>query len=84
MTSFSVPTNFLHSPLSFPMSFNFDISKDSPSSDNRKRRVLFNDHQVAELEKAFRQNKYLNATERDALAKSLGLKPTQVSCYIND
>lgn len=53
--------------------FNFE------PTNKRKRRVLFNQQQVMELEKQFKQKKYLNAQEREALADAIGLKPTQVS-----
>lgn len=65
--------------MNFPsMPFNYGLSFESPSS-RRKRRVLFTQQQVVELEKQFRQKKYLNAPEREALAQAIGLKPTQVS-----
>lgn len=64
--------------MNFP--FNYGITFESPSS-RRKRRVLFTQQQVIELEKQFRQNKYLNAPQREALANAIGLKPTQVSYF---
>lgn len=48
------------------------------SGGRRKRRVLFTQQQVMELEKQFRVKKYLNAQERESLAATIGLKPTQV------
>lgn len=45
----------------------------------RKRRVLFSQNQVYELERRFRASKYLTAPEREALANSIGLSATQVT-----
>lgn len=44
----------------------------------RKRRVLFSQHQVYELERNFQISKYLNAQKREELANSIGLTATQV------
>lgn len=44
----------------------------------RKRRVLFSQMQVMELEKRFKQQKYLTAPEREHLAQLINLTPTQV------
>lgn len=46
----------------------------------RKRRVLFSQVQVMELEKRFKQQKYLTAAEREQLAQLINLTPTQVKC----
>ncbi|PAV86274.1 hypothetical protein WR25_10677 [Diploscapter pachys] len=46
-------------------------------SSRRKRRVLFSQQQVAELERRFRVNRYLNAQDREHLARAIGLTPTQ-------
>jgi len=60
-------------------------------SQRRKRRVLFSQAQVAkkkdfieesqvyELERRFKQAKYLTAPEREQLASSIQLTPTQVT-----
>jgi len=45
----------------------------------RKRRVLFAHGQIGELERRFRQQRYLSAPERERLAASIGLTPTQVT-----
>jgi len=45
----------------------------------RKRRVLFAHAQISELERRFRQQRYLSAPERERLAASIGLTPTQVT-----
>lgn len=44
----------------------------------RKRRVLFTQQQVHELERRFKQQKYLSAPEREHLAALIHLTPTQV------
>lgn len=47
-------------------------------SQKRKRRILFNQGQIYELERRFKQQKYLSAPERENLANILQLTPTQV------
>lgn len=44
----------------------------------RKRRILFTQAQIYELERRFHRQRYLSATEREHLATSVGLSPTQV------
>ena len=44
----------------------------------KKRRVLFSKAQTYELERRFRQQRYLSAPEREHLANLLNLTPTQV------
>ena len=46
----------------------------------RKPRVLFSQAQVYELERRFKQQRYLSAPERDQLASVLKLTSTQVTC----
>ncbi|XP_069629234.1 homeobox protein Nkx-2.5 isoform X2 [Haliaeetus albicilla] len=46
----------------------------------RKPRVLFSQAQVYELERRFKQQKYLSAPERDHLANVLKLTSTQLQC----
>ncbi|EEC15395.1 nk-2 homeobox protein, putative, partial [Ixodes scapularis] len=43
----------------------------------KKPRVLFSQSQVFELERRFKQQKYLSAPERDHLASMLKLTSTQ-------
>ncbi|UJR32006.1 hypothetical protein I4U23_019476 [Adineta vaga] len=50
----------------------------------RKRRVLFSQQQVMELEKRFDKNRYLNAQDRDHLAHSLSLSSTQVKIWFQN
>lgn len=52
-------------------------------SQKRKRRILFNQGQIYELERRFKQQKYLSAPERENLANILQLTPTQVSRRIS-
>lgn len=49
----------------------------------RKRRVLFTQSQVYELERRFKQQKYLSAPEREHLASMINLTPTQVSTRVD-
>ncbi|CAF0935440.1 unnamed protein product [Didymodactylos carnosus] len=50
----------------------------------RKRRVLFSQAQVYELERRFSKNRYLNAQDRDQLAQILGLSSTQVKIWFQN
>ena len=61
-----------------------DISDENHSdgsipSKKKKRRVLFSKAQTYELERRFRQQRYLSAPEREHLANMLNLSPTQVN-----
>lgn len=47
----------------------------------RKRRVLFSKAQTFELERRFRQQRYLSAPEREHLANIIRLTPTQVKIW---
>ena len=51
------------------------------SSKKRKRRVLFSKAQTYELERRFRQQRYLSAPEREHLASIIRLTPTQVKIW---
>lgn len=53
-----------------------------PLAQRRKRRVLFTQAQVYELERRFKQQKYLSAPEREHLASLIHLTPTQVCNYM--
>jgi len=48
-------------------------------SQRRKRRILFTQTQIYELERHFRRQRYLSAPEREHLASVVGLSPTQVT-----
>ncbi|CAD6196124.1 unnamed protein product [Caenorhabditis auriculariae] len=55
-----------------------------PMGQRRKRRVLFSQAQVYELERRFKQAKYLTAPEREQLANSIHLTPTQVKIWFQN
>ncbi|NXD20407.1 NKX28 protein, partial [Spelaeornis formosus] len=50
----------------------------------KKRRVLFSKAQTLELERRFRQQRYLSAPEREQLARLLSLTPTQVKIWFQN
>lgn len=54
------------------------------SHKKRKRRVLFSKAQTYELERRFRQQKYLSAPEREHLASLIRLTPTQVKIWFQN
>ncbi|XP_053545614.1 homeobox protein Nkx-2.8 [Bombina bombina] len=58
----------------------------SPESEEKKkkRRILFSKAQTLELERRFRQQRYLSAPERDQLAHILHLTPTQVKIWFQN
>lgn len=51
---------------------------------HKKRRVLFTQAQVYELEKAFRRQRYLSAPEREDLARVLDMTPTQIKIWFQN
>ena len=51
---------------------------------HKKRRVLFTQTQVYELEKAFRRQRYLSAPEREELARVLDMTPTQIKIWFQN
>jgi Homeodomain len=53
-------------------------------SKKRKRRVLFSKAQTFELERRFRQQRYLSAPEREHLASLIRLSPTQVKIWFQN
>uniref|UniRef100_A0A914X7X1 Homeobox protein ceh-24 n=1 Tax=Plectus sambesii TaxID=2011161 RepID=A0A914X7X1_9BILA len=55
-----------------------------PMAQRRKRRVLFTQHQVYELERRFKLQKYLSAPEREQLAQMIQLSPTQVKIWFQN
>lgn len=55
-----------------------------PGGKKRKRRVLFSKHQTYELERRFRQQRYLSAPEREHLASQINLTPTQVKIWFQN
>ncbi|XP_015119170.1 homeobox protein Nkx-2.5 [Diachasma alloeum] len=54
------------------------------SKKQRKRRVLFSKAQTYELERRFRQQRYLSAPEREHLASIICLTPTQVKIWFQN
>ncbi|XP_076057360.1 uncharacterized protein LOC143034901 [Oratosquilla oratoria] len=54
------------------------------SQRRRKRRVLFSKAQTYELERRFRQQRYLSAPEREHLASQINLTPTQVKIWFQN
>lgn len=50
----------------------------------RKKRILFSKTQTFELERRFRQQRYLSAPEREHLAMVLQLTPTQVKIWFQN
>ncbi|XP_062857077.1 NK2 homeobox 4b [Trichomycterus rosablanca] len=50
----------------------------------RKRRVLFSQAQVYELERRFKQQRYLSAPEREHLASMIHLSPNQVKIWFQN
>lgn len=57
---------------------------DSHPQKKRKRRVLFSKAQTYELERRFRQQRYLSAPEREHLASIIRLTPTQVKIWFQN
>ncbi|KAK9512545.1 hypothetical protein O3M35_000946 [Rhynocoris fuscipes] len=55
-----------------------------PGHKKRKRRVLFSKQQTYELERRFRQQRYLSAPEREHLASIIHLTPTQVKIWFQN
>jgi hypothetical protein len=60
------------------------FSSSSSYQSKRKRRVLFTQAQVFELEKRFKMQKYLSAQEREHLANGLNLTPTQIKIWFQN
>lgn len=56
----------------------------SEAQRKRKRRILFTKTQTYELERRFRQQRYLSAPEREHLASLIGLTPTQVKIWFQN
>ncbi|XP_069806892.1 homeobox protein Nkx-2.8 [Dendropsophus ebraccatus] len=63
---------------------NSSHSNESEEQKKKKRRVLFSKAQTLELERRFRQQRYLSAPERDQLAHILQLTPTQVKIWFQN
>lgn len=59
-------------------------NSNSANQKKRKRRVLFSKAQTYELERRFRQQRYLSAPEREHLASIIRLTPTQVKIWFQN
>ncbi|XP_048805438.1 homeobox protein Nkx-2.8 [Lagopus muta] len=59
-------------------------ARGSETEKKKKRRVLFSKAQTLELERRFRQQRYLSAPEREQLARLLSLTPTQVKIWFQN
>ncbi|XP_028252353.1 NK2 homeobox 2b [Parambassis ranga] len=57
---------------------------EAQKSSGRKRRVLFSKAQTFELERRFRQQRYLSAPEREHLAGLIRLTPNQVKIWFQN
>lgn len=66
------------------LSSDCDRSCRSGSRLRRKPRVLFSQSQVSELERRFRQQRYLSAPEREQLALGIKLTSTQVKIWFQN
>lgn len=60
------------------------LTTQSSGQKKRKRRVLFSKAQTYELERRFRQQRYLSAPEREHLASIIRLTPTQVKIWFQN
>uniref|UniRef100_A0AC35UBU7 Homeobox domain-containing protein n=1 Tax=Rhabditophanes sp. KR3021 TaxID=114890 RepID=A0AC35UBU7_9BILA len=82
--------NSLYNPSFFPFNPQYNSNAygsqtmSMPSTDRKRRRILFNTQQVAALEQVFKDKKYLNATERDDVARKIQLKPNQVKIWFQN
>lgn len=70
--------------LSTDESVDRDRESSEVSGKKRRRRILFSKTQTFELERRFRQQRYLSAPEREHLAKVLQLTPTQVKIWFQN
>jgi len=59
-------------------------TNNNESQKKRKRRVLFSKAQTYELERRFRQQRYLSAPEREHLASIIRLSPVQVKIWFQN
>lgn len=59
-------------------------SEPDKAKKSKKRRVLFSKAQTLELERRFRQQRYLSGPEREQLARLLSLTPTQVKIWFQN
>ncbi|KAM8760482.1 NK2 transcription factor related 7 [Acanthopagrus schlegelii] len=86
MTDQVVPMHYqhVHEISGLHMLPDCDRSPKNRARPRRKPRVLFSQSQVSELERRFRQQRYLSAPERDHLAHVLKLTSTQVKIWFQN
>lgn len=77
-------TNSSSSRLDHVYQFGNNYSSCASTIIKRKRRILFSQAQVNELEKRFSKTRYLSAPEREILANELHLSPTQVKIWFQN
>lgn len=73
--------NYGHLPV---MNANSSAGMQPIGHKKRKRRILFTKQQTLELERRFRNQKYLNAPERENMARTLGLSANQVKIWFQN
>lgn len=61
-----------------------ELRKNGKLRAKRKPRVLFSQTQVLDLERRFRQQRYLSAPEREILSQALSLSATQVKIWFQN
>lgn len=61
-----------------------ELRKNGKLRCKRKPRVLFSQSQVLELERRFRQQRYVSSQDREILAQSLNLTATQVKIWFQN
>lgn len=61
-----------------------ESGSDKKGGKKRKRRILFTKAQTYELERKFKQQRYLSAPERENLAALIRLTPTQVKIWFQN
>jgi len=61
-----------------------NAAEQSEAGSRRRRRVLFSREQTVALEEWFERQSYVSATDRDRLATSLSLRPTQVKIWFQN
>lgn len=84
MTSHGMSTMAPMTPYGMLDKQRLDTSLHVPLSQRRKRRILFTQAQVFELERRFKQQRYLTAPEREHLAHMIGLTPTQIKIWFQN
>nr|AJS19016.1 vent 1 [Ptychodera flava] len=74
-----------HRPLVSPAASEAESDSSGEGSIKRKKaRTAFTQQQIVELEKKFRQQKYLSATERNTFAQRIGISDTQVKTWFQN